>query len=337
MRLGGPQARTMSLMKFKSPKERAVAAELCPSVSWADWSRWKRRIAWPSLWIAGKSIRRDALVVFSYHQVSAVFDPARHLAGTWTSLVDFERAVEHLQRSYRLVRLSEGLRLLHEGTLRGIVVALSFDDGHHSVAEHVIPFLTQRRVPASLFVNSAYVGSRECASEHAWNYWLNAPHASPERRERAAAIDLSLMRRTTSRETYWRLVGQICALGPPDVPLGVTRDFLRGLDGSLFEVGLHGHEHLRFSMLDEALRRRNLEENAAILGTLATYRPVFALPYGRPFDWDKETFGLCLGMGLEVCLADGGVARPGDLLLRRIPADSAKHVGRLLLRELVGR
>jgi len=64
----------MSLMKFTSPQERAVAAEVCPSVSRADWSTWKRRIAWPALWIAGKLIRRDVLVVFNYQQVSPVFD-----------------------------------------------------------------------------------------------------------------------------------------------------------------------------------------------------------------------------------------------------------------------
>jgi peptidoglycan/xylan/chitin deacetylase (PgdA/CDA1 family) len=326
----------MSLSKrFTSPEEVAGSTDQLPSQ--AAWSKWKRWFAWPSLWIAGKLIRRDALVVLNYHQVSPVFDPAIHFAGTWTSLVDFERAVEHLQRSYRIVRLSEGLRRLQEGTLRGIVVALSFDDGHHSVAEHVIPFLTQRRIPASLFINSSYLGSRECSPEHAWNYWLNAPSSTPERRRRAAAIDLSLMRRTTSRDTYWRLVDQIRALGSPDVPLSVTMDFLRGLDESLFEVGLHGHEHLRFSMLDEDLRRRNLEENARILGTLATYRPVFALPYGRPFDWDRETVRLCLQMGLEVCLADGGVSRSGDLMVRRIPADSVRSIQRLLLRELVAR
>lgn len=294
-------------------------------------------MAWPTLWIGGKLIRRDALVVFNYHQVSPVFDPAQHLVGTWTSLLDFKRAVEHLQRSYRFVRLSEGLRLLQEGTLQGIVVALSFDDGHHSVAEHVVPFLTQRRIPASLFINSAYLGSRKCSPEHAWNYWLNAQSSTAERRQRAAAIDLSKMRRTASREIYWQLVDQIRELGSPDVPLCVTIDFLRGLDASLFEVGLHGHEHFRFSMLDEGLRRRNLEENASILTTLPTYCPFFAPPYGRPFDWDRDTVRLCLEMGLEVCLADGGVSRSGDLMIRRIPADSVRSIHRLLLRELLGR
>ena len=114
-------------MKFTSFQERAPSTERRPSAPRADGSRWKRRLAWPSLWIAGKLIRRDALVVFNYHQVSPVFDPARHFAETWPSLVDFERAVEHLQRSNRLLRLPEGFRLLQPGTLRGIVVALSFD------------------------------------------------------------------------------------------------------------------------------------------------------------------------------------------------------------------
>ncbi|HEV2208398.1 MAG TPA: polysaccharide deacetylase family protein [Verrucomicrobiae bacterium] len=324
-------------MKLTSPQELAPSTERRSSPPRDDWSRWKRRLAWPSLWIAGKLTKRDALVVFNYHQVSPVFDPARHSVATWSSLVDFERAVEHLQSSYRFVRLSEGLRLLQEGSLRGIVVALSFDDGDFSVAEHVVPFLTKRRVPASLFVNSAYIGSHECAPEHALNYWRNAPSCTPERRQRAAAIDLSLMRRTASRESYWHVVDQIRALGPPDVPLSVTLDFLRGLDESLFEVGLHGHEHFRFSMLDDGQRRRNLEENARILGTLATYRPIFALPYGRPFDWDRQTVRLCLEMGLDVCMADGGVARSGDLVVRRIPAEGIRSIQRTLVRELLGR
>lgn len=296
-------------------------------------SRWLRRLLWPAIWSTARLLPRNQLVVLAYHQIAPEFEPGQHFPSAWTSCSLFYNEIRALGRSFPFMRLSDALRGLREQTLRGTVVALTFDDGHASVQQHVVPFLAAHGIPASFFINSKYIGNCECAPELACVYWRRAADGDSGARTRAQQISLAELRNTNSPAIYWKLVRQIEALGPPRQHSTLNMEFLNSLDPSLFEIGLHGHQHHRFSMMSETQRRKDLEENICAMSSLPGYRPIFAMPYGKPHDWDREAIAMCLGMGLDVCLANGGVNRYGDLLVQRMGANSLGNLKRWIVKE----
>jgi peptidoglycan/xylan/chitin deacetylase (PgdA/CDA1 family) len=115
-------------------------------------------------------------------------------------------------------------------------------------------------------------------------------------------------------------------LGPMGLeePAWVSPAFLRGLDPRLFTVGLHGHEHQRFSMMNADWQKRDLMANLEQLADLPCYAPLFAVPFGRHGDWGIETKEIAEELGLTMLLADGGLNDGPSDLIRRIPSDNLR-------------
>src|SRR4051812_37774518 len=98
---------------------------------------------------------KNFLVVFNWHQVTPVFDPYTHHKYTWTRLDKLEKELDYLIAKCRILPLHEAIARLKRGSLQGPCASLSFDDGDISIAEHVVPFLRRRGLPATFFINSA--------------------------------------------------------------------------------------------------------------------------------------------------------------------------------------
>jgi peptidoglycan/xylan/chitin deacetylase (PgdA/CDA1 family) len=101
----------------------------------------------------------------------------------------------------------------------------------------------------------------------------------------------------------------------------VDWDFLASLNKSLFSVGLHGHEHQRFSMMSPEWQAESIDKNLEILSELDTFEPIFAIPFGRPHDFTRETIQIALQRELRILLANGGVNKSFSVGYDRIPAD----------------
>ena len=58
------------------------------------------------------------------------------------------------------------------------------------------------------------------------------------------------------------------------------------------------------------------------LCNLPGYIPVFAIPFGKSIDCDKETVDLCEEFGLQIAYSDNGYnINSGSGAIMRIPAD----------------
>lgn len=276
---------------------------------------------------------RNALIVFNWHQVSPEFDPCRHHRYTWTSLEQFEGELAYLRHEFTVVGLTEGMRALNDGTLHGHHVALTFDDGDISMAEHVLPLLRRLDLPATFFVNTAYLEQRSA-------YWFPILNILASRRDLAfneptteAYRALSdALRRTNDRKWYdsvRRSVEAQSHLLPELQNRLVSHDWLASLDPAQFAIGVHGHEHQRFSMMNPAWQHRDLRTCVETLSTFPAFKPVFAVPFGRPHDWAPETLRVAFDLGLSVVLADGGINHSPTSAFRRIPSDSVTLAPRI--------
>jgi peptidoglycan/xylan/chitin deacetylase (PgdA/CDA1 family) len=274
---------------------------------------------------AWKRSHSDFLLVCIWHQVTPVFDPLLHHKFTWTELKKFEIAIDYLASKFEVLPLQDAISQLNRGTLRGPCAALTFDDGDISMAEHVVPLLRKRNLPATFFINSAYLqGNR--------SYWfpiLSYLCADNDASRRASFTDelknKALRLRSTSDPTYYDEVrNRVERLGSFVPNLGsrlVSAEWLSRLDGDQFTIGAHGHEHQRFSMMPPEWQANNLRENIRVLSEFQAYRPIFAVPFGRPWDWTEQTIHIAREHALEVVLADGTINVGSNGACQRVPSD----------------
>jgi peptidoglycan/xylan/chitin deacetylase (PgdA/CDA1 family) len=290
-------------------------------------------MGWANLWRGWRGIRGGVFAVFNWHQVSPAFDPNRHHPYTWTSLADFEHALNFIERHFEVVPLTEGLERCRRRALQRPCAALTFDDGDASVAQHAEPCLRRRGLPATFFINSAYLDGRS-------TYWFPvlayAGSALPEA-VRAAAQELRHTADPARYETV-RLEVERAAAAIPDLGSRlVAPAWLSALDERQFALGAHGHEHERFGLMPPEWQRRDLRENVARLSAFPAFRPVFAVPFGRAGDWNGQTLAAARELGLEVVLADGGANFGPAEAYRRMSCDGCRDLAPLVRRALAAR
>lgn len=270
----------------------------------------------------------DYFVIFNWHQVSPVFHLPHHHEDTWTRLKDFEREVEWLASEHKILPLPEALERLKKGSLRGCCAALTFDDGDISMAEHLLPLLKRRGWPATLFFNTAYLDTHASYWFPIANYFQTneaAGRSGGFTKEMQEAV--GKLRRTNDPTFYehWRRRIEELATMVPDLKSRlVSMEWLSKLDGAQFTIGAHGHEHQRFSMMPPEWQENDLRENIRVLSQFKAFKSIFAIPFGRSWDWSDDTLKAACGQGLDIMLAAGGLNVSSGRFYHRIPGDHQK-------------
>lgn len=98
------------------------------------------------------------LRILAYHRVAELrHTPAVDARGVSATPGVFARQLEHLVRFYRVVSMPEVLEAVEKGTtLPKRAVLITFDDAYADFAEIAWPILRQFRLPATMFVPTAY-------------------------------------------------------------------------------------------------------------------------------------------------------------------------------------
>jgi len=262
------------------------------------------------------------LIILNYHQASAEYDQRFHTPGTWTQIDKLEQDILYLKRKYNVV----SLRDVFEGKIiPKNSIAITFDDGLKSIEEHVVPLFVKHEVPASFFINTAYLHTPRSSWGTIGNYLYYSEEYKKEMPPDYIEIR-SELRKTTNPEIYNRerkKIERLYSLLPDDFSFYTSLSFLQTLNSNLFCIGLHGHEHQRFSMLNETEKEDCIKQNIEKLANLKCYLPFFAIPYGKPHDWDHATAEVCEYYSLRMMTACGGQNRQlNEGALNRIPADS---------------
>ena len=265
---------------------------------------------------------RSGIYCFNFHQVAEVFDPRIHMRGTFTSMRTFERYIRHFKSDFDILSVSAAIELQRGKDYKGKYACITFDDGDAGI-ENVINYLLSEAVPASFYLNSAYIGTDYIDPFRVANYLMH-DGGSVVSSEKLIQLTRTL-RRTMIRAEFENAREELRNLRQ-SIPSGelashVSRDYLQRVDSPLVAFGLHGHEHDRFILLDYSEQLKSLSLNIEFVAQLKGYVPVFAIPFGRPWDWNGVTIDVCNDLGLSFMFANGGVNTGDEVGLRRIPAD----------------
>lgn len=275
---------------------------------------------------------RSGIYCFNFHQVAEVFDPRNHMRGTFISMRTFERCIKHFKTDFDILSVSAAIELQRSKLHKGKYACITFDDGDAGI-ENVIEYLVSEAVPASFFLNSAYIAADYIDPFRVANYLMHNgdPAVSSERLVKLTRT----LRRTMNRLEYDNAKEELRALQQRipsrEMSSHVRREYLQTVDSPLVAFGLHGHEHDRFILLDYSEQRRSLLLNIECVAQLKGYVPVFAVPFGRPWDWNGVTIDVCHDLGLSFMFANGGVNTGDEVGLKRIPADDRGFVLKMLI------
>jgi peptidoglycan/xylan/chitin deacetylase (PgdA/CDA1 family) len=268
------------------------------------------------------------LLVFNFHQSSLNYDPQLNGKYIWSSIDFLEEQLLYISQNYKVVSLFEGFADLKKGNLRGTHVAITFDDGDISIKQFVAPLLIKLKIPATFFINTAYLLNEKRG------YWFNIFNYLNlgTKQQKDALVECSIanvenIRNTDNVDFYYenyQKIEKLEHLIEKNISFYLSIDDLKSFDPVLLNIGLHGHEHQRFAMMPVEWQKNSLLRNIEILSSLPSYKPVFALPFGKPIDWNGDTLNLCKQLNLEIAFSNGGYNTIKSAGIERIPVDGLR-------------
>lgn len=253
-------------------------------------------------------------IILMYHCIDDdSFDPW----GLSVSPTNFEAQMDWLSRNRRVLPLAELASQHRSGSLADGTVAITFDDGYRSFADTAAPILERLRLPATIFLPAALIGSRSefwwdrlarlilgstgerlsvlgrivdvgkpSAAERRWR--PNHRPATPRQKlfmETWAAI------RTRPAGEIDRIIdeieGQSGAGDPVPAKTLMTAEQARSINGEIVKVGSHALTHPSLPALAADAKRREIRGSIDRCAELTGETPTtFAYPFG---DYDEES------------------------------------------------
>jgi peptidoglycan/xylan/chitin deacetylase (PgdA/CDA1 family) len=255
--------------------------------------------------------KRPSLVVLNYHRVGDSTRTA-HDPDVFSATVEgFFELIGHLKKRYTVVSLAEALEIVvGRRTPEGVAVLLTFDDGYMDNYVHAFPILRTYAVPATFFLVTSFVGTRNVP------YWDRIAYSVRNSRRdviRLGApydveLDLRRMDRLFATRQVLRLfksptmnapdrflaaLSDACDVPPPEVSerVWLSWDEAAEMLRAGMDIGAHTHTHRILARLpleeqvDElATSRRILQERLGVNALACAY------PDGQRSAFNADTF-----------------------------------------------
>lgn len=245
---------------------------------------------------------RPRTLVLAYHHVCR---PGRTAPWVTETPDDFADHMDYLSRTGLAAPLDELLADLRSGRpSHGGRVVVTFDDAAADTYEVALPILRRYGVPATVFVPTGLVGTGR-------PYWWNRLHllrtAATEKGIDLAAVGPAGLRWESVRlladdEREKVLAACADAVGVSTDAAGgpMGWDQLAELDRSgLFTLAAHSVTHPVLGTLSDDRALSELTDSRDAVRRFASFRNVFALPYGDPASRTDRTLALLRRAGFE--------------------------------------
>ena len=262
--------------------------------------------------MAGRSRLRPAFSIFTYHRVNDwgdAFQPAMPTAV-------FERQIRYVAAHYTVLTVEDLVDRMASGRVPRDAVAITFDDGYRDNLTHAAPILARYRVPATMFLATGFMGSKEVPWYHrladALQRTTRASVSSPSGEELPlgdTAARLAALRRlqgqlkTLAEDRFQTsLAGLLEGLGEPGSPaqrdLMLSWEDVLALRGLGFRIGAHTVSHPILSRLTLDRAREEILGSRRAIEAAVGYSPrAFAYPNGGAADHTSDVVDLVRAAG----------------------------------------
>ncbi len=239
---------------------------------------------------------------------------------------DFERQLRWISRFYDFASLDDVIGAIKAGSKERIA-AITFDDGYRCVADYAVPILSDRGIPATIFLISQVLqglpfwrdvvrliiseGEEQAFAKHLRSRGFQSPPASS-----------SLYRWSKSHEpgdSNRFAEATLAFLGAHDALHNLESLYLRPTDvRRLAQGGVHFGNHTRghhvLATLSGSNQREEIAEADRVLTeTVEVNKEVLSLPFGGSSDWNSDTLRMAAELGYSTVLSTI-IGRPRTLL-----------------------
>jgi peptidoglycan/xylan/chitin deacetylase (PgdA/CDA1 family) len=251
--------------------------------------------------------REKGFAVLTFHRVNDEDDP--FMPALPTSV--FAARMEHIARHYTVLPVEELVDRVRQGRVPGKALALTFDDGYRDNLRHAAPILTRYGLPATIFLTTGCIGTREILWFDRLALALKTTRqthlrladgsvlrlASTADRLQAVQAALRHLKALTDaerRETFERILRDLGSSSLDDPKrLMLSWDEVEVLRGLGFSVGAHTVSHPILSRLSPAEAWREINESKVEIERALGTRPrAFAYPNGGAEDVNPLTVRL---------------------------------------------
>lgn len=237
----------------------------------------------------------------------------------------FSAQMEYLSRHFRVISLAQAIQELHADRIKSPTAVITFDDGYQNVFDVAYPILRRLGLPATIFLNTAFIGTAKTV----WFCTLNHALTRTTQQELlwdGQAYDLSsnTAKSTTSSRlqsilkqySHQELLDKLAEIHdklemqiPDEIP---PESHFRMLDNQaieemaasgLIEFGAHTANHTILTRIDEEYARQEIESSIQDTRRL-TGKPctLFAYPNGRVIDYNKAIIEKLKTAGIQIAV-----------------------------------
>ncbi len=258
-------------------------------------------------------LRRGAAtnVVFALHRVLPEHTAGRSYDRNLSILVaSFEAFLDFISKNYEVVALDQFVSRLRDGSAKGLA-SLTFDDGWIDNYQYAYPVLSKRRIPATIFLPTALIGTKQrLPEERIVDLWDCATDRGSvgelsEELLRIAGFEAQTLLQLRNAFKQIPLETKLEFLDREEQRFGIARDArsfitwdeVREMQRGGIDFGSHTSRHASLPQESDEVVERELEASRQDLlretGSLPTY---FAYPNGR---CDQRVAQICERVGFK--------------------------------------
>ncbi len=291
-----------------------------------------------AVWIFERISHRNIKILLYHRVCDSPHDPFRMIIPPDI----FDRQVRHIAARYKIISLSEALRIAKSGErILTNYAVVTFDDGYVDFFTTAFPIIKKYKIPASLFISVARIERQDRFWYDMLNDFVKEVDVGKPMRIELKKLNIvidaekgidrrRLLRllyekcKEFDRETFAEFISYLASEFNVHIPLRederpLTWDEVEAVRAGGVEVGSHGYNHVMLTtsknLYEEIEKSKEIIEKR-----LKTRVPYFSYPYGAQGDFDLNAKEAVERAGYECALSniDGINASHADIFeLRR--------------------
>ena len=257
------------------------------------------KLASPLMRKIGDSIaflnKETRLCIITYHRILEHADP---LMGAEPDVSTFSWQMEALASNFNVLPLHEAIIALRENRLPPRAVCITFDDGYRSTHDIALPILKKFKLPAAIFVTTAYLGEGNMWNDRIIEAIRQLPQGAIDLQEIGMGLHaiqnmqdrINLGKKINDDSKYLSTDGRLNVILKLEQLAGqtktdgqmLTREMLMTLAKEGIEIGGHTISHPILTKLDDDNARHEIVQNKKTLEEIIG-KPLklFAYPNGK--------------------------------------------------------
>ena len=297
-----------------------------------------------------------------FHDIAATESPFTKGMGVSVTPKDLEATLSFVTRYYTPVRLQDVLADRHGRNLPPRPILLTFDDGYASIMEWAVPICHRLHVPATLFVNAAFLDNNGLSPDNLICYVANihgmeaidaaarvVKGAETPRLNTLADIFACFLPSLSraQRQVFLNALVNVTKIDERrlarEAGLYLTRSDVEHLATAGFDIGNHTYSHVNCRSLSPDEFGGEIDRNRRELENLSG-RSVqsFSVPYGSSKDLTSHLVNHLRVSGHEAVFLSESVANtprrsPDRLCLDRVSMHPSRHHSLFLEIEILPR